>query len=175
MPNRAFEPVRFRYRQRETMERHGAAAETRPVGPLGRLRWVASHPKEDRSDEPRFYVCHYWHGELSYRLGRRQWRSEWRRAMRTPKGRWAARRMNCETKPGSADTGLGSLQPTARHANAPGGWGKWLKAQLQTVGDVSRPVQGEAWAALSYFALAELTQGRSTQALVDLWVSHLRP
>src|SRR5919204_3852299 len=63
----------------------------------------------------------------------------------------------------------------ARHANAPGGWGKWLKAKLQTVGDVSRQVQGEALAALIYFALAGLTQGRSTKAIVDRLVSHLRP
>jgi hypothetical protein len=30
-------------------------------------------------------------------------------------------------------------------------------------------------AALIYFALSELTQGRSTKAIVDLLVSHLRP
>lgn len=114
LPNRAFEPVRFRYRQRETMEKYWAAAETRQVGQLGRVRLVASHQKEDRSDEPRFYVCNHLQWELSYLLGRRQLRSEWRRAMRTPKGRWASMRMNCGTKKGSADTGLWSLQHTAQ-------------------------------------------------------------
>ena len=63
----------------------------------------------------------------------------------------------------------------ARQANAQGCWGKWLKAKLQTVGDVSRQVQSEALAALIYFALSELTQGRSTKAIVDLLVSPLRP
>lgn len=59
LPEKAFEPVRFRYRQRETMERYWAAASTRQVDQLGRVRWVASHKTEDRSDEPRFYVCNY--------------------------------------------------------------------------------------------------------------------
>jgi hypothetical protein len=74
LSNRAFEPVRFRYRQRETMEKYWAAAETRQVGQWGRVRLVASHQKEDRSDEPRFYGCNYLPWELSYRLGRRQLR-----------------------------------------------------------------------------------------------------
>jgi hypothetical protein len=97
--------------------------------------------------------------------------------MRTPKGRWVSMRMNCGMNKESVDTGLGSLAAysAARHVNAQGRWGKWLKAKLQTVGDVSRQVQGEALAALIYFALAELTQGRSTKAIVDLLVSHLRP
>jgi hypothetical protein len=62
----------------------------------------------------------------------------------------------------------------ARQANAQGCWGNWLKAKLQTVGDVSRQVQGEALAALITYAIAEIAQGRSTKAVIDLLVSHLR-
>jgi len=74
LPEQAVAPVRFRYRHRQTMEHSGAAASTRPVDQWGRVRRVASHKKEDRSDEPRFYVGHYGPWELSSRLGRRQWR-----------------------------------------------------------------------------------------------------
>jgi hypothetical protein len=54
LPNKAFEPVRFRDRQRETRQKYGAAAQTQEVGQSGRVPLVASHNPEDRSDEPRF-------------------------------------------------------------------------------------------------------------------------
>ena len=63
----------------------------------------------------------------------------------------------------------------ARQATAQGRWGNWLKARLQTIGDVTRQVQGEALAALIYFAISEMAQGRSARSIVDQLVSHLRP
>ena len=57
LPDRAVQPGRFRYRQRETMEQYWAAAATQQVDQLGRVRLVASHKEKDRSDAPRFYVC----------------------------------------------------------------------------------------------------------------------
>jgi hypothetical protein len=53
--------------------------------------------------------------------------------------------------------------------------GNWLKATLQTIGDVSRQVQGEALAALIYFAISEMAQGRNARSIVNQLVSHLRP
>ena len=177
LPNRAFEPVRFRYRQRETMEKYWAAAETRQVGQLGRVRLVASHQKEDRSDEPRFYVCNHLQWELSYLLGRRQLRWPVETSYEDTKGPLGFDAYELRDEAGIRRhwTLVFAAYSAARHTNAQGCWGKWLKAKLQTVGDVSRQVQGEALAALIYFALAELTQGRSTKAIVDLLVSHLRP
>lgn len=61
----------------------------------------------------------------------------------------------------------------ARHANAQGRWGNWIKARLKTVGDVSRQVQGEALAALVAFVVMELTQGRPAQKIADQLVSCL--
>jgi hypothetical protein len=55
----------------------------------------------------------------------------------------------------------------ARQANAQGRWGNWLKATLQTIGDVSRQVQGEALAALIYFAISEMAQGRNARSIVN--------
>lgn len=158
------------------MEKYWAAAETRQVGQLGRVRLVASHQKEDRSDEPRFYVCNHLPWELSYLLGRRQLRWPVETSYEDTKGPLGFDAYELRDEAGIRRhwTLVFAAYSAARQANAQGCWGKWLKAKLQTVGDVSRQVQSEALAALIYFALSELMQGQSTKAIVDLLVSHLR-
>jgi hypothetical protein len=176
LPERAFEPVHFRYRQRETMEKYWATAQTQPVGQLGRVRLVASHQEQDRSDEPRFYVCNYLQWELSYLLGRRCLRWPVETSYEDTKGPLGFDAYELRDEEGIRRhwTLVFAAYSAARQANAQGCWGNWLKAKLQTVGDVSRQVQGEALAALITYAIAEMAQGRSTQAIVDLLVSHLR-
>jgi len=176
LPDRAFQPVRFRYRQRETMEQYWAAAETQQVDQLGRVRLVASHKEKDRSDTPRFYVCNYLQWELSYLLGRRQLRWPVETSYEDTKGPLGFDAYELRDEEGIRRhwTLVFAAYSAARQANAQGCWGNWLKAKLQTVGDVSRQVRGEALAALISFAFSELTQGRSTAAIVDLLVSHLK-
>lgn len=177
LPNKAFEPVRFRYRQRETMEKYWAAAQTQEVGQLGRVRLVASHKEEDLSDEPQFYVCNYLQWELSYLLGRRQLRWPVETCYENTKGPLGFDAYELRNEEGIRRhwTLVFAAYSAARQANAQGRWGNWLKARLQTIGDVSRQVQGEALAALVYFATSELAQGRSTKAIVEQMVSHLKP
>lgn len=176
LPNKAFAPVRFRYRQRETMTKYWAAASTHQVDQLGRVRLVASHTEEDRSDEPRFYVCNYLHWESSYLLGRRQLRWPVETSYEDTKGPLGFDAYELRDEEGIRRhwTLVFAAYSAARQATAQGRWGNWLKATLHTVGDVSRQVHGEALAALIYFASTELTHGRSTEAIVDLLVSHLR-
>ena len=175
LPEKAFAPVRFRYRQRETMEHYWAAAETRPVGQLGRVRLVASHKKEDRSDEPRFYVCNYLQWELSYLLGRRQLRWPIEPSYEDTKGPLGFDAYELRDEEGIRRhwTLVFAAYSAARHAKAQGRWGNWIKAKLKTVGDVSRQVQGEALAALIAFVISERTQGRSVKEIVDQLVSYL--
>jgi len=61
----------------------------------------------------------------------------------------------------------------ARPAPAQGRWGHWIKATLKPVGEVSRQVPGEAWAALVAFVVMELTPGRPAQEIVGQLVSCL--
>lgn len=177
LPDQAFEPVRFRYRQRDRMERYWAAAQTRQVDQLGRVRLVASHKKEDRSDEPRFYVCNYLRWELSYLLGRRQLRWPIEPSYEDTKGPLGFDAYELRDEEGIRRhwTLVFAAYSAARHANAQGRWGNWIKAKLKTVGDVSRQVQGEALAALIAFVILERTQGRSVKEIVDqlvLYLSH---
>jgi hypothetical protein len=176
LPNKAFEPVRFRYRQRETMTKYWAAAQTQQVDQLGRVRLVASHQKEDRSDDPRFYVCNYLQWELSYLLGRRNLRWPVETSYEDTKGPLGFDKYELRDEDGIRRhwTLVFAAYSASRQANAQGRWGNWLKATLQTIGDVSRQVQGEALAALITFAISEMAQGRSTRAIVDQMVSHLR-
>jgi hypothetical protein len=176
LSGRDFDPVRFRYRQQETMTRYWAAAQTRQVGQLGRVRLVASHQEKDRSDEPRFYVCNYLQWELSYLLGRRRLRWPVETSYEDTKGPLGFDAYELRDAEGIRRhwTLVFAAYSAARQANAQGRWGNWIRAVLQTVGDVSRQVEGEALAALIYYAFAEMTQGRSTEAIVDLLVSHLR-
>jgi DDE superfamily endonuclease len=176
LPEKAFQPVHFRYRRRETMEKYWAAAETRQVDQLGRVRLVASHKEKDRSDEPRFYVCNYLQWELSYLLGRRRLRWPVETSYEDTKGPLGFDAYELRDEEGIRRhwTLVFAAYSAARQANAQNRWGNWLKAKLQTVGDVSRQVQGEALAALISFAFSELTHGRSTKAIVDLLVSHLK-
>lgn len=176
LPDRAFEPVKFRYRQREEMEKYWATAQTQQVGQLGRVRLVASHQEKDRSDEPRFYVCNYLQWELSYLLGRRCLRWPVETSYEDTKGPLGFDAYELRDEEGIRRhwTLVFAAYSAARQANAQGCWGKWLRAKLQTVGDVSRQVQGEALAALITYAIAEIAQGRSTKTIVDLLVSHLR-
>lgn len=176
LPDRAFAPVHFRYRQREAMEKYWATAQTQPVDQLGRVRLVASHQEKDRSDEPRFFGCNYLPWELSYLLGRRCLRWPVETSYEDTKGPlgFAAYELRDEEGIRRHWTLVFAAYSAARQANAQGCWGKWLKAKLQTVGDVSRQVQGEALAALITYAIAEIEPGRSTKAIVDLLVSHLR-
>lgn len=175
LPDRAFAPVRFRYRQRETMEHYWAAAETRQVGQLGRVRLVASHKKEDRSDEPRFYVCNHLRWELSYLLGRRQLRWPVEPSYEDTKGPLGFDAYELRDEEGIRRHWnlVFAAYSAARHAKAQGRWGNWIKAKLNTVGDVCRQVRGEALAALIAFVVLERTQGRSVRAIVDQLVSYL--
>jgi hypothetical protein len=176
LSDRDFAAVRFRYRQQEAMTQYWAAAQTRQVGQLGRVRLVASHQKKDRSDEPRFYVCNYLQWELSYLLGRRRLRWPVETSYEDTKGPLGFNAYELRDEEGIRRhwTLVFAAYSAARQATAQGCWGNWLKAVLQTVGDVSRQVQGEALAALIYYAFAEMTQGHSTEAIVNLLVSHLR-
>ena len=176
LSDQAFEPVHFRYRQRETLEKYWAAAQTQQVDQLGRVRLVASHKEQDRSDKPRFFVCNYLQWELSYLLGRRQLRWPVETGYEDTKGPLGFDAYELRDEEGIRRhwTLVFAAYSAARQANAQGRWGNWLKAKLQTVGEVSRQVQGEAMAALICYALSELTQGRSTKSIVDLLVSHLR-
>lgn len=176
LPGKAFEPVRFRYRQRETMEKYWATATTQQVGQLGRVRLVASHRKEDRSDEPRFYVCNYLQWELSYLLGRRNLRWPVETSYEDTKGPLGFDKYELRDEEGILRhwTLVFAAYSASRQANAQGRWGNWLKAKLQTIGDVSRQVQGEALAALITFAIAEMAQGRATREIVSQLVTHLR-
>ena len=175
LPDKAFAPVRFRYRQRETMEHYWAAAETRQVGQLGRVRLVASHKEKDRSDEPRFYVCNYLQWELSYLLGRRRLRWPVETSYEDTKGPLGFDAYELRDQEGIRRHWnlVFAAYSAARQANAQGCWGNWIKAKLNTVGDVSRQVQGEALAALIAFVVMELTQGRPVKAIVDQLVSYL--
>ena len=168
--------ARFRYRQRETMERYWAAAETRQVDQLGRVRLVASHKKEDRSDQARFYVCNHLRWELSYLLGRRQLRWPVEPSYEDTKGPLGFDAYELRDEEGIRRHWnlVFAAYSAARHAHAEGRWGNWTRAQLKTVGDVCRQVRGEALAALIYFAISEVAQRRSTKAIVDQLVSHLR-
>jgi len=176
LPKEAFQAVRFRYRQREKMEKYWAAASTQQVGQLGRVRLVASHKQEDLSDEPRFYVCNYLQWELSYLLGRRALRWPVETSYEDTKGPlgFAAYELRDEEGIRRHWTLVFAAYSAARQANAQGRWGNWLKATLGTIGEVSRQVQGEALAALIYFAITEMAQGRSATAVVELLVRHLR-
>jgi hypothetical protein len=176
LSGRDFDPVRFRYRHQETMTQSWAAAQTRQVGQLGRVRLVASHQQKDRSDEPRFYVCNYLQWELSYLLGRRRLRWPVETSYEDTKGPLGFDAYELRDAEGIRRhwTLVFAAYSAARQANAQGRWGNWIQAVLQTVGDVSRQVEGEALAALIYYAFAEMTQGRSTEAIVDLLLSHLR-
>jgi hypothetical protein len=176
LSGRDFDPVRFRYRQQETMTQYWATAQTRQVGQLGRVRLVASHEEKDRSDRPRFYVCNYLQWELSYLLGRRRLRWPVETSYADTKGPLGFDAYELRDEEGIRRhwTLVFAAYSAARQANAQRQWGNWIKAVLQTVGDVSRQVEGEALAALIYYAFAEMTQGRSTEAIVDLLVSHLR-
>jgi len=176
LPDWAFEPVHFRYRQRETMEQYWATAQTQRVDQLGRVRLVASHKEKDRSDEPRFDVCNYLQWELSYLLGRRCLRWPVETSYEDTKGPlgFDADELRDEEGIRRHWTLVFAAYRAARQANAQGCWGNWLKAKLQTVGEVSRQVQGEALAALITYAIAEIAQGHSTKAVIDLLVSHLR-
>lgn len=171
-----FQAVRFRYRQQEAMTQYWAAAQSRQVGQLGRVRLVASHEQKDRSDDPRFYVCNYLQWELSYLLGRRRLRWPVETSYEETKGPLGFNAYELRDEEGIRRhwTLVFAAYSAARQANAQGRWGNWLKAVLETVGDVRRQVQGEALAALIYFAFAEMARGRSTEAIVDLLVSHLR-
>jgi hypothetical protein len=176
LPDRAFEPVRFRYRGRERMEKYWAAAETRQVDQLGRVRLVASHQTADRSDEPRFYVSNYLQWELSYLLGRRRLRWPIETSYEDTKGPLGFDAYELRDEEGIRRHWylVFAAYSAARQANARGRWGNWLKAQLKTVGQVSRQVQGEALAALINFASMALIQGRSPESIVHQLVSYLK-
>lgn len=175
LPDKAFQPVRFRYRQRETMEHYWAAAATGQVDQLGRVRWVASHKKEDRSDAPRFYVCNYLGWELSYRLGRRPLRWPIESSYEDTKGPLGFDAYERRDEEGIRRHWnlVFAAYRAARQANAHGRWGNWIKAKLHTVGDVCRQVRGEALAALIAFIILERTQGRSVKQITDQLVVHL--
>lgn len=175
VPEKAFTPVRFRYRQRETMERYWAAAETQQVDQLGRVRLVASHKKEDRSDQARFYVCNHLRWELSYLLGRRQLRWPVEPSYEDTKGPLGFDAYELRDEEGIRRHWnlVFAAYSAARHANAEGRWGNWTRAQLKTVGDVCRQVRGEALAALIAFVVLEQMQGRSVQSIVNQLVSYL--
>jgi hypothetical protein len=174
-PAKAFAPVRFRYRQRETMERYWAAAETRQVDQLGRVRLVASHKQEDRADEARFYVGNHRRWELSYLLGRRQLRWPVEPSYEDTKGPLGVDAYELRDEEGIRRHWnlVFAAYSAARHANAQGRWGNWIKAQLKTVGDVCRQVRGEAWAALIACVVLERAQGRSVPAITDQLVACL--
>jgi hypothetical protein len=176
LPDNAFEPVRFRYRDRNPMERYWAAAETRQVDQLGRVRLVASHQTEDRSDPPRFYVSNYLQWELSYLLGRRRLRWPIETSYEDTKGPLGFDAYELRDEEGIRRHWylVFAAYSAARQANAQGRWGNWLKAQLKTVGQVSRQVQGEALAALVNFAVLALNEGRSPESIVQQLVSYLK-
>jgi len=167
LPEKAFQPVQFRYRGR--MEKYWAAAETRQVNQLGKVRLVASHQREDRSDEPRFYVSNYLQWELSYLLRLRRMRWPIESSYEDTKGPLGFDAYELRDEEGIRRHWylVFAAYSAARQATAQGRWGHWLKAKLKTVGEVSRQVQGEALAALVGFCLAALTQGRNPQAIME--------
>jgi hypothetical protein len=152
LPNKAFEPVRFRYRLRETVEKGWAAASTLQIAQLGRVRLVAAHIEEDRDDEPRFYVCNYLQLDLSYLLGQR-------------KLRWPVETCYDDAK-GPLDFDTYELRDgdvirrdwtlvlvaysAARRANAQGSWGIGSKRRSKTIGNITSQAQSEALAAFIY-------------------------
>jgi len=174
LPAAAFQPVKFRYRGQ--WEQYWAAAQTAQVDQLGRVRLVVSHRTEDRSDEPRFYVSNYLQWEESYLLKLRRMRWPIESSYEDTKGPlgFAAYELRDEEGIRRHWYLVFAAYSAARQATAEGHWGHWLKRRLQTVGEVSRQVQGEALAALVTFCLMALHQGRSTQALMEQLVSFLR-
>ena len=176
LPAEAFVPVRFRYRERDTREKYYAVAQTREVEQLGRVRLVASHKKQDLSDDPRFYVCNELQWDLSYLLGRRQLRWPVETSYEDTKGPLGFDTYELRDEAGIRRhwTLVFAAYSAERQANAQGCWGNWLKAKLRTVGDVARQTQGEALAALVTYALAEVAAGRGPQAVLEQLVSHLR-
>jgi len=174
LPEEAFQPVRFRYRGQT--EKYWAAAETRQVDQLGKVRLVASHKEEDRSDEPRFYVSNYLQWELSYvlRLRRMRWPIE--TSYEDTKGPLGFDAYELRDEEGIRRHWylVFAAYSAARQATAEGRWGNWLQAKLKTVGQVSRQVQGEALAALVTFCLTALTQGRNMQSIVEQLVTYLK-
>lgn len=171
-----FQEVRLRHRKHQELRKYWAAAQTRQVGQLGRVRLVASHQEEDRADEARFYVTNYLQWELSYLLGRRCLRWPIETSYEETKGPLGFNAYELRDEEGIRRhwTLVFAAYSAARQATAQGRWGNWLKAVLETVGDVKRQVQGEALAALIYFAFAQMSQGRSTEAIVEQLVRHLR-
>jgi hypothetical protein len=175
LPERAFQPVRFRYRTRQRLEHSQAAAETRQVDQLGRVRLVASPQEKDRSDEPRLYVCNYLQWELRYRLRRRPWRWPIEPSYEDTKGPWGfdAYELRDQKAIRRHWNRVVAAYSAARQAPAQGRWGNWIKTNLKTVGDVSGQVPGEALAAWITFVLMELTQGRPVEAIINQLVSYL--
>jgi hypothetical protein len=114
---------------------------------------------------------------LSYLLGRRQRRWPVETSYEDTKGPLGFDTYELRDEEGIRRhwTLVFAAYSAARPAHAHGRWGNWLKATLQPIGDVSGQVQGQALAALIAFAISEVAHGRSTRAIVNQLVSHLRP
>jgi hypothetical protein len=168
-----FESVRFKYGGE--WERYFAGSWVAQVGKLGRVRLVASHKQEDRSDKGKLYVT-----------GRLTWESK--HILQRRRRRWTVETAYEDVKGplGFDQYEVRDIEAIKRHwylvfcaysgsraATAQGQFGKWVNDRLRTVGDVCRQVKGEGLAALIGFCLTQVGQGENLEGLLQRVLGHL--